>query len=110
LDDGQSESGSPYSLGSNTPRAQPNELFHQNGYNAASEQAEDDSAIRPQPSRLVDYLSHNWREEDIWASWRQLVSNRSAYHNGARLENVIWRSWMKKKNDLKTIDPAALNW
>lgn len=30
--------------------------------------AEDDSAVQLPPSRHVDYLSHNWEEEDIWSS------------------------------------------
>src|SRR5205809_158987 len=27
----------------------------------------DDTAVRIEPSRHVDYLSHNWKEEDIWS-------------------------------------------
>ncbi|CRK46211.1 hypothetical protein BN1723_006942 [Verticillium longisporum] len=34
------------------------------------DRAEDDTAVRAQPTRHVDYLSHNWREEDIWSSWK----------------------------------------
>lgn len=76
----------------------------------AVEHAEDDTAIRVQPSRHVDYLSHNWREEDIWESWKYIVSKRSEYSNSARLENASWRTWMKSKNNLKTVSPEALNW
>ncbi|KXT11541.1 hypothetical protein AC579_6579 [Pseudocercospora musae] len=36
----------------------------------------DDSALRQEPSRQVDFLSHEWREEDIWSSWRNIVSQR----------------------------------
>lgn len=75
-----------------------------------SEHAEDDTAVRTQPSRHVDYLSHNWREEDIWSSWKLIVSKRNAYNNSARLENASWRTWMKAKNKLKTISPETLNW
>ncbi|RDL29978.1 uncharacterized protein BP5553_10605 [Venustampulla echinocandica] len=32
--------------------------------------ADDDSAVQTQPSRHVDYLSHDWREEDVAATWR----------------------------------------
>ncbi|KAL9563902.1 hypothetical protein ACKAV7_011937 [Fusarium commune] len=35
-----------------------------------SEHAEDDTAVSSRPSRQVDYLSNEWREEDIWSSWR----------------------------------------
>ena len=74
------------------------------------ERAEDDTAVRPQPSRHVDYLSHNWKEEDIWSSWRYIVSRRGLVANGARLENASWRSWMKAKNCLRTVSPETLNW
>ena len=74
------------------------------------EHAEDDTAVRTQPSRHVDYLSHNWREEDIWSSWKLIVSKRKAYNNSARLENASWRTWIKSKNKLKTVSPETLNW
>ncbi|KAK3362102.1 hypothetical protein B0T24DRAFT_104361 [Lasiosphaeria ovina] len=74
------------------------------------ERAEDDIAIRAQPSRHVDYLSHNWREEDIWSSWKHIVSRRGDYSNSARLENASWRTWMKSKNKLSTVSPETLNW
>ncbi|KFY28315.1 hypothetical protein V493_02985 [Pseudogymnoascus sp. VKM F-4281 (FW-2241)] len=74
------------------------------------EHAEDDTAIRSQPSRHVDYLSHNWREEDIWSSWQHIVSKRGNYSNSARLENASWRTWIKNKYKLKTVSPETLNW
>ncbi|KAI1004447.1 hypothetical protein K3495_g3765 [Podosphaera aphanis] len=74
------------------------------------EHAEDDTAIRVQPSRHVDYLSHNWREEDIWSSWKFVISRRKSYNNSARLENASWRTWIKAKNKLKTVSPDKLNW
>ncbi|KAK3945299.1 protein phosphatase type 1 complex subunit Hex2/Reg1 [Diplogelasinospora grovesii] len=76
----------------------------------ACERAEDDISLRPQPSRHVDYLSHNWREEDIWSSWKLIVSRRGDYANAARLENASWRTWMKSKNKLSTVSPETLNW
>jgi len=74
------------------------------------ERAEDDIAIKAQPSRHVDYLSHDWREEDIWSSWKHIVSRRGDYTNSARLENASWRTWMKAKNKLSTVSPETLNW
>jgi hypothetical protein len=70
----------------------------------------DDHAIQPEPTRHVDYLSHDWREEDIWASWRYVVHRRNDINNSRRLENASWRSWMKSKNSLKTVSPESLNW
>ncbi|EJT72820.1 hypothetical protein GGTG_09675 [Gaeumannomyces tritici R3-111a-1] len=72
--------------------------------------ADDDIAVRALPSRHVDYLSHNWREEDIWESWKYIVARKADYSNAARLENASWRTWMKSKNKLRTISPETLNW
>ncbi|KFA64168.1 hypothetical protein S40285_00814 [Stachybotrys chlorohalonatus IBT 40285] len=74
------------------------------------EHAEDDSAVTSRPTRQVDYLSHEWREEDIWSSWRYVVARRGEFANSARLENASWRTWIKAKNNLQTISPETLNW
>ncbi|KAI9885532.1 MAG: Translation machinery-associated protein 22 [Watsoniomyces obsoletus] len=72
--------------------------------------AEDDIAVCEEPSRHVDYLSHDWTEEDIWASWRHVVSRRRVYGNVPRLENASWRTWGKIKYRLRTVSPEKLNW
>lgn len=70
----------------------------------------DDQALEHQPTRHVDYLSHEWKEEDIWSSWRYIVARRNVYNNSVRLENASWRTWTKAKYGLKTVTPEALNW
>ncbi|KAF2210854.1 hypothetical protein CERZMDRAFT_121680 [Cercospora zeae-maydis SCOH1-5] len=71
----------------------------------------DDTAVRHDPSRQVDFLSHDWREEDIWSSWRHIVSQRKTlYGERSRLENASWRTWAKTKFDLRTVSPETLNW
>lgn len=70
----------------------------------------DDTAIESMPTRHVDYLAHNWKEEDIWASWKHIVAKRKVYTNGPRLENASWRTWTKLKCHLKTVSPETLNW
>jgi hypothetical protein len=70
----------------------------------------DDQAVEDQPTRHVDYLSHEWKEEDIWSSWRYIVARRHVYNNSVRLENASWRTWTKAKYKLKTVSPEALNW
>lgn len=72
--------------------------------------AADDSSVEDEPSRHVDYLAHEWKEEDIWASWRYVTSRKNDYSNGVRLENASWRTWAKAKNNLGTISPETLNW
>lgn len=74
------------------------------------EHAADDTAIVSKPWRQVDYLSHNWKEEDIWASWRYIVSRRNEFGHSARLENAVWRAWMKAKYKLRTMSPEAIHW
>lgn len=63
-----------------------------------------------EPSRYVDYLSHNWREEDIWSTWRYIVSKRKHYGERSREENASWRMWAKQKYKLRTVPPDTLNW
>jgi hypothetical protein len=75
-----------------------------------SQHAEDDTAVSSRPSRQVDYLSHEWREEDIWSSWRYVVTRRGELPNSARLENASWRAWIKAKNNLKTTPPESIDW
>ncbi|KAK4212488.1 hypothetical protein QBC37DRAFT_287859 [Rhypophila decipiens] len=104
---------SPQSGSSGTPS--PNDQSTSNstsrpGTPELFERAEDDISIKVQPSRHVDYLSHNWREEDIWSSWKLIVSKRGDYTNSARLENASWRTWMKSKYKLSTVSPETLNW
>lgn len=70
----------------------------------------DDQDVEDQPTRHVDYLSHEWKEEDIWSSWRYIVARRNIYNNSVRLENASWRTWTKAKYNLKTVSPEALNW
>ncbi|KAF2227977.1 hypothetical protein BDZ85DRAFT_287145 [Elsinoe ampelina] len=70
----------------------------------------DDTAVKLNPSRHVDYLSHDWREEDIWSSWRHIVSQRKVYGQRSRLENASWRTWAKSKYRLPTVSPETLNW
>ena len=75
-----------------------------------SEPPKDDHAVVSEPTRHVDYLSHEWREEDIWSSWSYIVHRRKEINNSTRLENASWRTWTKAKHRLKTISPESLNW
>ncbi|KAI8969370.1 hypothetical protein BD414DRAFT_511004 [Trametes punicea] len=70
----------------------------------------DDSSFDTLPEGQVDYLSHNWKEEDVWRSWRSMTRQKNAIANGMRLENASWRTWWKQRNKLKTVSPETLNW
>lgn len=41
---------------------------------------------------------------------RYIISRRDEFPNSRGLENASWRTWMKAKNNLKTISPEELNW
>ncbi|KAF1912440.1 hypothetical protein BDU57DRAFT_522710 [Ampelomyces quisqualis] len=87
-------------LSSDTPLTTPDPL----------PMSEDDTAVRKEPSHHVDYLSYDWREEDIWSSWRHIVEHRKVYGERSRLENASWRTWAKAQFKLKTVTPDSLNW
>ena len=83
-----------------SPAAAPDAIPH----------SEDDTAVRVEPSHHVDYLSYEWKEEDIWSSWRHIVERRKVYGERSRLENASWRTWAKAQFQLKTVSPETLNW
>jgi hypothetical protein len=70
----------------------------------------DDTAVSDLPRGQVDYLSHEWREEDVWRSWRSMTRLKNEITNGIRLENASWRTWWKQRNKLSTVSPETLNW
>ncbi|RDW56943.1 hypothetical protein BP5796_13010 [Coleophoma crateriformis] len=72
--------------------------------------AEDDSNVQSQPSHFVDYLSHDWDEQDIWHSWKYVTSDKEVLDHGVRLENTSWRLWAKMRNNLKNVSPETLEW
>ncbi|KAG0170645.1 hypothetical protein DFQ28_000168 [Apophysomyces sp. BC1034] len=62
------------------------------------------------PEVCVDYLSYDFDEFDLAASWQRVTKQKNDIVNGLRLENASWRTWAKQKNKLKTISPETLNW
>lgn len=70
----------------------------------------DDMELQKRPTQQVDYLSHDWREEDLWASWRYIVSTRYTHCNSARLENASWRAWARMKTNLQVISRESIEW
>ena len=72
--------------------------------------AKDDSTIQLQPARCVDYLSHDWEEQEVQSSWKHVMRERKIHSDGTRLENAIWRIWTKTKYGLETVPPEELNW
>ena len=79
------------------------------GYVLGSER-EDDAVIVPQLTGQVEYLSYDWKEEEIWPLWKYIRSQQPEDNNGIRLENALWRTWMKAKEDLKVMRPEKIDW
>ncbi|KIM44464.1 hypothetical protein M413DRAFT_17554 [Hebeloma cylindrosporum] len=77
---------------------------------ASTNTVPDDSSLVTLPRGQVDYLSHEWQEEDVWRSWRNMTRQKNEITNGIRLENASWRTWWKQRNNLKTVSPETLNW
>ncbi|KAK0121438.1 hypothetical protein ONS95_009732 [Cadophora gregata] len=84
----------------------------------------DCSVVCLQPCENVNYLVHQWQEDDVSASWKHLVTKRKTWrdislldhsswkrHNTvSRLENASWRTWSKLRFGLKTVSPQTINW
>ncbi len=70
----------------------------------------DDSTLSTLPHIQVDYLSHEWSEEDVWRSWGSMRRQKDEIKDGMRLENASWRTWWKHRNKLTTVAPENLNW
>ncbi|KAL2060215.1 hypothetical protein VTL71DRAFT_9610 [Oculimacula yallundae] len=85
----------------------------------------DCESLDVQPFGNVNYLLHQWQEEEVSASWKHVVSKRKTWtedvssldhsswkrHNVVkRLENVSWRSWSKLRFGLRTVSPTTINW
>lgn len=78
---------------------------------AADAPASDDALIESKPPHIcVDYLSHEWKDEDMWNSWKAMTKRKNEIANGVRLENASWRTWAKQRGKLKTVSPDTLNW
>lgn len=70
----------------------------------------DDDALEEEPVINVDYLSHVWREEDIWVTRRYVLRKKKTLKHSTRLENALWRAWTKYQQQLKTVSPDSVSW
>lgn len=71
----------------------------------------DDTYLQYPPTRHVDYLTHEWNEEDISTSWRKIVADRQGPNDlQPRLENASWRMWAKSRLNLDTVPADSINW
>ena len=73
---------------------------------------EDDIRLGDEPVGQVDYFGKAWKEEDIWSTWRYVVSRRRMYvlEEGLRFENASWRSWSKSRFSLPEVGQHVVGW
>lgn len=71
----------------------------------------DDTYLQHPPTEHVDYLTHQWEEEDVCASWRKIVADRQGPNDlQARLENASWRSWTQMRLHLDLLPAETIHW
>ncbi|KAJ5195526.1 uncharacterized protein N7498_008964 [Penicillium cinerascens] len=70
----------------------------------------DEEALEEKPLINVDYLSHVWREEDIWVTRRFVLREKSALKNSIRLENALWRTWTQCQQQLNIVPSDRVDW
>ncbi|KAJ3373149.1 hypothetical protein GGF31_001138 [Allomyces arbusculus] len=70
------------------------------------------AALRPQ--QYVDYLHHDWNDEDLADSWKLVTKLKNgplkAGGKGERLEYITWRIWWQRKGMLGKAHPYSIQW
>ena len=72
--------------------------------------AVDDLMVEDEATENVDYLSFEWKEEDIWATKNYIRQRRVVLENYQRLENALWRAWAQQKQTLQHSPPSLIQW
>lgn len=72
--------------------------------------ASDDSMITHEATQNADYLSLQWKDEDIWDTKKYIRRRRTQLKNYQRLENALWRVWAKQGKKLPYFPPRLLRW
>jgi len=70
----------------------------------------DGSTITHEATQNVDYLSLEWKEEDIWGTRKYIRRRRGHIKNYARLENALWRAWAKQEQRLPYFPSRLIQW
>jgi hypothetical protein len=74
--------------------------------------AEDDIALHvaAQPAHGVDFLAHEWKTDDLWATYKHVHSQRENIRASKRLENALWRASIRNMRGLRRVDPEVIHW
>lgn len=98
---------------SSPPTSSTDNIQFQESFISFSNDTVDDTYLQHPPTMHVDYLSHEWREEDISASWRFTMSNghrEGEEFKRSRLLNALWRRWGKTRFNLGTLPAEEIDW
>jgi ankyrin repeat protein len=73
--------------------------------------AQDDIYIKREVStRSVDFLTYEWKGDELMASWRHAASTSCEFENRERLANASWRTWSKVYHKTEEVPPSSVNW
>lgn len=73
-------------------------------------QIHDDLTIEERASQNVDYLSFEWKPEDLWATRYYLRQRKPHSRIHQRLSNALWRAWTKIERELPCSSPELIEW
>lgn len=70
----------------------------------------DDLMVEHEATLNADYLSYEWRLEDLWATKRYIRRRKAQLKQYWRLENAIWRTWVKQEWKLQCSSARLIEW
>ncbi|OJJ30063.1 hypothetical protein ASPWEDRAFT_699595 [Aspergillus wentii DTO 134E9] len=70
----------------------------------------DDLAIYDNPQSNVDYLSHEWKYEELWPTRRHIRKANLDWAYYCRLENALCRAWMKGRDSRQAFPATGIEW
>lgn len=70
----------------------------------------DDSMVTHEATQNVDYLSLEWKVEDIWDTRKYIHRRRAQLKNYRRLDNALWRVWAKQGKGLPYFPSRLIQW
>jgi len=71
----------------------------------------DDLMVEWAPRANVDYFSHRWTLEEFRSTKRYIFREiQSDSRRRCRLENALWRAWVKANQQLPCFPAANLDW
>ncbi|KAF9883864.1 hypothetical protein FE257_002707 [Aspergillus nanangensis] len=70
----------------------------------------DDFILDDEPNQNVDYLAYKWGLDDIRATRAYVNRQRETLGNFIRLNNALWRAWIKNQARLPSSHASLIEW